>query len=593
MKSPPQIRLLAGASPAARLTSWKEIAAYLGRDARTVQMWEKQEGLPIHRHSHQSRSSVYAYPEELDAWLRMRRPGRQAEIEAAAPAAEPATEKPRWAWLTGGHYPMVAVVLLFVIAGAVFWFVTEHRALSKPSARVLAVLPFENLSASKTDDFLVDELTDGLITEFSRTGQIQVVSRRSAMQFKGQHIPLPEIAARLHARLVLDGTVARSGEEIRITAQLLDAEQERPLWANSYSGKTRDFLAFQEAVAATISSEVAQKLSAAALPARMASQPAANPQARLAYLTGRYFLSQRDEPGLNKGMGYFRQAAAIDPRYALPHSGLADAYSLMSVWGKTPAREALSTAKAEAQTALSLDPSCPEAYSSLAFVTYRQDWDFASAERYFRKAIELDPNSVVAHQWYGEFLGDLRGFDQSIAELLKARELDPLSAIVGSDLADGYLHAGRYAEAEAELRRIQNLYPDFAPAHAYLASVYLALENYAAAEVEAQAYFLRTGDETLLTTVRIERLAAMGKVEQARDSIRRRLNQGDGANSNPYQRAQLYFATGQKDAGYAALDQAYRARSWWLVTMLVDPGFLAVRNEPRFRDLARRVGLPA
>jgi TolB-like protein/Tfp pilus assembly protein PilF len=600
MEARSKIRLVDAAPPATRLSGWKEIAAYLGRDARTVQLWEKQEGLPIHRHTHQSRASVYAYPAELDTWLQRRNPQKGLPNEPQAPETEtesepeaepgPEAEKVRPAKPSGNYWRLATAVLLVGILGAGLWIATERKASPKQPAGILAVLPFENLSSS--EDFLVDGLTDTLITELGKTGQLQVISRRSVMQFKGQHLPLPQIAAQLHASLVLEGTVARSGDQMRITAQLLDAAHDRSLWTASYSRKLTDQLAFQDEAAATIAAEVLRKLTGTE-PIQTRNFSAVNPQARLAYLTGRYFWNQRDESGLRIAIGYFQQAASIDPQYAPAYAGLADSYNMMAVWGKLPAGTAFSRAKAAAQKALSLDPSSAEAYNSLAFATYRQDWDFVRADQYFRKAIELNPNYAAAHQWYGEFLGDMRRFDASINELLKARELDPLSAIVGSDLADGYLHAGRYAEAEAELKRIQNLYPDFAPAHLYLVGVYSALSNFTAAEIEAQAYFQRTGDEAPLQMARIQRQTATGSANQARRAASLLLHGKSGSSFSSYQKAQLYFASGQNDAGYAALEDAYRERSWWLVTMLVDPGFSSVWNQPRFRNLARRVGLLA
>jgi Tfp pilus assembly protein PilF len=254
--------------------------------------------------------------------------------------------------------------------------------------------------------------------------------------------------------------------------------------------------------------------------------------------------------------------------------------------------EAFQRAKTAAQTALSLDPDSAEAYNALAFATYRQDWDFARAEQYFQKAIELNPNYAVAHQWYGEFLGDLRRNDESIAELRKAKDLDPLSPMVGSDLADGYLHAGRVVEAGDELKRVLDLYPDFLYAHLYRISLDTGQSDFAAAEAEAQVILKRTGDATPLQMVEIRRLVSQGNMDQARSEVRRLLSSRQGATFNAYSVAQLDFAIGQDDAGYAALEKAYRDHSWWLVTMLVDPGFSPVRNQPRFLDLARRVGLP-
>jgi TolB-like protein/Tfp pilus assembly protein PilF len=580
-----KIRVITPASSPLQLNSWKEIAVYLSRDARTVQLWEKHEGLPIHRLIHQSRASIYAYPKELEDWMQARIPGKPVEVEAA----KPEVGQPLFAKLYAARLYLAATAVLLVLLAAGLWS-TAHRVASPqlPSG-LLAVLPFENLTSS--EDLLVDGLTDGLITDLGRAGQIQVISRRSVMQFKGQHIALPEIAAKLHASLVLEGTIARSGNQIRVTAQLLDAANDRHVWASSYNRTTSDILGFQDEIATEITTEVIQKLTGAA-PQQSFHSRSIDPQARLAYLTGLHFWNQRDEPGILKAISFFRKTASFYPQYAPAYTGLADSYNLMAVWGKLPADQAFSQAKQAALKALSLDPSSAEAYNSLAFATYRQDWDFVRADRYFQKAIALNPNYAVAHQWYGEFLGDLRRFDQSIAELCKASELDPLSAIVGSDLADAYIHAGRYPEAEAELKRILELYPDFVPAHSYLVGVYIQRSDFAAAEREAQAYARRTGDETLLQMVEIWRQSAADHVDQARRDVSLLLSGKSGPSFSSYQKAQLFFATGQTEAAYAALEDAYRERSWWLVTMLVDPGFLPVRNQPRFRAFAKRVGLP-
>lgn len=585
MKSRQKIRLITTTAPPLQLNSWKEIAAYLNRDARTVQLWEKNEGLPIHRLVHQSRASIYAYPRELDAWRKTRIPGKPVAVEAAATGGGSV----RFAKLYAARWYLAAIVVLAGLLWAGLWSMAHRNASAKLHSGTLAVLPFENLSSS--EDLLADGLTDGLITDLGRAGQIQVISRRSVMQFKGQHAALPQIAAKLHASLVLEGTIARSGKEIRVTAQLLDAASDRNLWASSYSRKTDDIIGFQDEIAAEIATDVFQKLTGSA-PQLSFNSRSVDPQARLAYLTGRHFWNQRDEPGILKAVSYFQQTASADPQYAPAYAGLADSYNLLAVWGKLPADVAFSRAKQAALKALSLDPSSAEAYNSLAFATYRQDWDFVRADQYFQKAIALNPNYAVAHQWYGEFMGDLQRFDQSIAELRKARELDPLSAIVGSDLADAYIHAGRFSEAEAELKRILELYPDFAPAHSYLVGVYVQRSDFAAAEREAQAYARRTGDQTQLQMVEIQRQSAAGNNDQARRDLRLLLSGKSGPSFSSYQKAQLFFATGQTDAGYAALEDAYRERSWWLVTMMVDPGFTQVRNQTRFRSFAKRVGLP-
>jgi len=586
----PKIRATASAvHPSVKLNSWKEIASYLDRDPRTVQLWEKFEGLPVHRLTHRARASVYAFTGELDAWLQAR---------SGQSAAEPVPETlsipagiPARTLLRARPYLWAGAALAFAgLLAAGLWAVKAHSASPPVPNGMIVVLPFENQNSS--DDLLVDGLTDSLIADLGRSGGIQVISRRSVMPFKGSHLPLPQIAAQLHAALALEGTVAQVGNEWRVTVELLDAAQDRYLWGATYTRRTDEILSREDELASAIATAVTLKLTGAAPPLALDSTTAANPQARQAYLTGRFYWNQRDLPGLQKAVSYFNQAIAIDAKYAPAYAGLADSYDLMTDRGGLPTQEAFHRAKAAAQAALAIDPGSAEAYNALAVATCRQDWDFAAAEHDFKKAIELDPNYAVAHQWYGEFLGDLRRFDQSIAELKKARELDPLSPMVGADLADGYLHAGRYAEAEAELQRILDLYPDFVPAHRYLATVLVVQSKFDQAASEARIYLQQSGDETLLQSVEIHRLVAVGKLDEARVEVRRLLGGKSGAAFDAYQRAGFYFTTGETDAAYTALQDAYRERSWWLVTMLVDPGFDGIRSQPRFQDLARRVGLP-
>jgi TolB-like protein/Tfp pilus assembly protein PilF len=580
-----------------KLNSWKEIAAYLDRDPRTVQLWEKKEELPVHRIAHRARASVYAFTGEIDAWLLAR--SRAAAVEpdpAPEPAASPesppiSTTIPAKRFASARPYLWASVALAFAALLAVGLRALKVHSAAEPAQRgMIVVLPFENQNSP--DDLLVDGLTDSLIDALGKSRGVQVISHRSVMPFKGSRLPLPQIAAQLHAALALRGTAAKVGNEWRVTVELLDAMEDRHLWGSTFTRRTDEMLSREDELASTIANAVTLKLTgAAAPPVAIDSVAATNPEARQAYLTGRFYWNQRSQPDLKQAVSYFEQAIAIDKHYAPAYVGLADSYDLMSL-GALPAQEAFQRAKAAAQKALSVDPAAAEAYNALAMATYRQDWDFAAAERDFKKAIELDPNDAVAHQWYGEFLGDLRRFDQSIAELKKAKELDPLSPMVGCDLADGYLHAGRGAEAEAELRRIIDLYPDFVPGHGYLGSVLIEEAKFDQALSEAQIYRQKTGDETLIESVEIHRMAATGKLEEARAEVRRLFNGKSGAGFSSYQRAGLYSATSQTDAAYAALEDAYRERSWWLVTMLVDPGFDGIRDQPRFQDVARRVGLP-
>lgn len=568
-----------------KLDSWKAIAAYLDRDPRTVQLWEKQEGFPVHRLAHSSRSSVYAFTAEIDAWLRARstqRVGPPPAKELPAPPPEPRKSTLQIV------VPAAAALLCLGLAAA--WLLREQRLMAAPpAAKILAVLPFQNQTSM--DSSMADALTGSVIGDIGRLGKIPVVSRHSSMELADVQLPVRQIASELHASLILRGTVAQVGDQMQATVELLGGPDFNHLWGATYRRKVVAGELAGNEIASSIAIDLTRKLTGSVPPVVFPDR-SVDPRARQAYLTARFYWSQRDLAGLRKAIALYRQALAIDPKYAAAYAGLAECYDLMTDRGVMTEQAAFTQAKTAAQAALSADSNSAEAYSALAFAVYRQDWDFVRAELLFKKAIALDPNSAVSHQWYGEFLGDLRRFDESIAELRKAKELDPLSPMAGADLADGYLHAGRGAEAEHELRRLLDLYPDFLPADLYSIGLSVHQGNLARAEASAQAYFQLSGDRTPLRGVRILRLIAAGKDSPARQEETRLLGPAARPALSPYARAQFLFTMGRIDDGYAALEQAYHDHSWWMVTMLVDPAFDDVRDQPRFLEIARRVGLP-
>jgi TolB-like protein/lipoprotein NlpI len=576
-----------------RLDSWKEIARYLQRDIRTVQLWEKKEGLPVHRHAHLVKASVYAYIAEIDAWQKNRR--IQTEPEPIPAETVPAAgETLVAAWPPKSRLlPLVfsaTVILLAIAALSVVAWRRHKQANQNMAEKVLAVLPFEDLSPQQLESYLADGLTDDLITTLGHSGQLQVISRTSANQFRRKHESLPSIASSLHANLVLDGTVAYTGKHARITAQLIDAASDQHLWANSYERDFDNVLALQDEIAAEIAAGVVEKLTGN--PITVAASRPVDPEVRTSYLRGRFFWNKRDESGLKEAIRYFDEAIAKDPNYAPAYAGLADCYNLLSVWASLSPREAFPKAREMALKALQLDPMSAEAYNSLAFETYRYEWDFSAAERSFQEAITLNPNYATAHQWYGEFLGDLRRFNQSIAESQKAEQLDPLSTIVGSDLADSYMHAGRYQEAVSELQKILTMDPSFIPAHFYLTEAYrLAGEN-AKSEEEKKKYVQLSGDRGAFLVEQITEEWAAGKRGEARRQMQALLRDPGKGRFDYFHMAQMYVSIGDRDKAFACLEEAYKEHSWWLVTLLVDPGLAPVRNDPRLRNLALRVGLP-
>jgi TolB-like protein/Flp pilus assembly protein TadD len=453
-----------------------------------------------------------------------------------------------------------------LVLGLAVWARGHRQAAARQPT--LAVLPFESLSADSNDALAADGLTDDIITELGRSNQFAVISRRSVAQFKGTHVPLQQVA--------------------RITAQLVDAATDHHLWAQSYERDSVNVLSLQDEVTGAVSSAIVETLTGhgvtAGRPVRLV-----DPDVRLAYLTGRLFMSKRDEPGLTRAVVYFRQALHADSTYGPAYAGLADCYNLLGTFGYLPEKESFQAARTAALQAIRFDPASAEAYNSLAFENYRSDWDFAGAEKNFRYAIQLNPSYATAHQWYGEFLGDLHRADQAVGESRRAVELDPLSAIARSDLGLVYLHVGRYADAIAELHRVIALYPDFGLAHSYLAGVYVETGRLDEGRVEeGRAAPAPAGDESLA----IEDAWAAGNAAEVRTRTAALARQASVGRFSYINLAHLYARLGDPNAAMAALERAYQQHEWMLVTLKVDPYFARMRTDPRFEGLIRRIGIP-
>ncbi len=402
----------------------------------------------------------------------------------------------RWprAWKRSGAF------LLVVLGICVVWIAWTLRQPSHPPVviRSLAVLPLENLSGDASQDYFSDGMTDELITELGQISELRVISRTSVMTYKGAHKSLPQIARDLNVDSVVEGTVLRSGNKVRITAQLILAAADKHLWAQSYEGPLGDTLALQKQVARSIAEQIRIELTPHEQ-AVLKNVKRVNPDAYEAYLKGRYFWNKRTEDGLKKASDYFNQAIEKDPNYAQAYAGLADSYALLGDWeyGVLAPKEAYPRAKAAATKALELDSNLGEAHISLAFCLDGFDWDWESAGREFRRGVELSPGYATGHQWYAWHLAALGRNDEAIAELKKAESLDPLSLIIGADLAEELLIAHRYDEAIKQSRKTMAMDPFFAVAHYELGQAFVQKQMYKEAIAELQkAIELSAGSTT-------------------------------------------------------------------------------------------------
>ena len=502
-------------------------------------------------------------------------------------ARKPATLRhllPPFAW------KISVFVLLLLMASLATW---KLRSWSRPSPviRSLAVLPLESLSSDAAQDYFADGMTDELISDLGQISALRVISRTSMMVYKRTRKPLPQIARELNVDAVVEGTVLRSGDQVRITAQLIEAAADKHLWSQSYEGELRDTLTLQKKVARAIADQIRINLNQQEQ-ATLKRVRIVNPKAYEPYLKGRYFWNKRTADGLKVALTYFTQAIDEDPQYAQAYSGLADTYALLGDWQyavMTP-KEALPRAKAAAIKALELDSALSEAHNSLAFCLDVFEWDFDSAGKEFRRAIELNPGYATAHHWYAWHLSVSGRHDEAIVEMRKAEDLDPLSLIIKADLAELLLIAHSYDESIRQSRKTIEMDPNFPLAHNQLGLAYLQKHMYDEAVEELQKGVRLSGGSPTCIANLARAYVATGKRSEAvklLGDLRARSSQGHPDTS---ELAVIYASLGDTDQAMNSLEKAYQER--FNPSVLLRPGFDPLRSGPRFEDLVRRIGLP-
>jgi len=509
--------------------------------------------------------------------------GERADVPGRG-AARPERLLPPRAW------KLFALIVLALGASFAAWKLGVWPR-PAPVIRSLAVLPFESLSNDASQDYFADGMTDELISDLGQISALRVISRTSVMPYKRARKSLPQIARELSVDAVVEGTVLRSGDQVRITAQLIEASTDKHLWSQSYEGELRDTLALQNKVARAIAEQIRINVNPREQ-AALKSAKAVNPEAYVSYLKGRYFWNKRTADGLKAALAYFDQAIEEDPKYAEAYSGLADTYALLGDWqyAVMTAKEALPKAKAAAIRALELDSTLGEAHNSLAFCLDGFDWDFEGAGKEFRRAIELNPGYATAHHWYAWHLSLLGRYDEAIAEMRKAENLDPLSLIINTDLAELLALAHSYDESIRQSLKTIEMDPSFALAHNQLAEAYLQKHMYEEAVAELQKAVELSGGSPNCTANLARAYAASGRKAAAvklLGDLRKRSTPGY---SYAAEIAVIYASLGDRDQAMNWVEKGYEER--FNPGVLIRPGFDPLRSDPRFEELVRRVGLP-
>jgi TolB-like protein/Tfp pilus assembly protein PilF len=509
---------------------------------------------------------------------------------AAAPsgtAAAPAESRPRARlWAAGA-----VIAALLVIAVFAFRPLQERfsRGATSGPIQAIAVLPLENFSRDPEQEYFADGMTEELITELAQIRSLRVISRTSAMAYKGTKKQIPEIGRELHVDAVLEGSVQRAGQRVRVTAQLVRAGTDEHIWAKSYERDLKDILSLQNEVAKAVALEV----QAAVTPqeqARLASARAVDPEVHELYLRGRQHVNMGVEKELREGIKLFEQALAKDPRDARSWAGLADAWAGLSDF-YVPPREAMPKAKEAAEKALQLDDSLADAHTSLGNILMSYDWKWAEAEQQFRRALELNPGYAPAHDLYGTFLALMGRKSEWPKESRLAIELDPLSPLVHNDMGWNAMLSRQPDEAIAPLRRAIEIEPSFGLPRACLA-ITLAQKGLSSEAVAEARKASEVDDSPLVLASAAGATALAGDRVRARQMLER-LNEITRTRwVCPYEVGVIYVYLGEKDEAFRRLEMGYEARSVCMPLLKMDPRLDPIRSDPRYADLFRRLGFP-
>jgi TolB-like protein/DNA-binding winged helix-turn-helix (wHTH) protein/Tfp pilus assembly protein PilF len=478
--------------------------------------------------------------------------------------------------------PALLVLSLVVLLS---FFRYRRGPIAENNIRSLAVLPLENLSRDPGQDYFADGMTDELITSLAKLQTLKVISRSSVMRYKGTNKSLPEMARELNVDGIIEGTVLRSGNRVRITAQLIRAATDQHVWAETYEGNVDDVLRLQDDVAQAVAAEIRVKLRPE-VEGRLTKSLSVNPGAYEAYLKGRYYFYDNSTNATHAAEKYFEEAIARDPQFAPAYAGLADYYFLRNF--PSPKHEGMEKARELAAKALQLDDGLAEAHIAMANVLFRYDWNWSGAGKEFKRGIELVPNAPSSYLHYAMYLGVLGRHDEAISAMTHAVELDPFSVLMNSELGVIFYWAGRYEEAAKQVRKAIDLDPSSSDAHSSLAMAYEQMGRYdeAVAEYQKAATLGGVDPSVIADFKRAYTKSGINGYRRKRLEFEKR--QTD--DPNYFRMAVLSAQIGDADAAFHSLEKAYQERFLTMPNLKVAPGLRSLHGDPRFADLVRRLG---
>jgi len=558
------------------LDSWKEICAYLQRSEKTCRKWERELGLPIHRMDESPSARVFAYKDELDRW---RESTQHSEKKTFF----------RKSIVKKILIPSIAITFLLVIAVLIWWPWSD--AASGPSKPSIVILPFEDLSPQKDQEYFCDGMTEEIISRLSNIEGLKVPARTSSFWFKGKGLDLPAIAERLGVENVLEGTVRQAGEKIRITVQMVNVPDGTSIWSEKFDWDQEDIFILQD----EISMAIVDKLKVSLLGGdeeRITKNYTKNLKAYNLYLRGRYCAHSLTREGLNTSIRFYRQALEEDPHYALAYSGLADAYCSLSYLNCMEPKQAFPKAEAAVSKALELDDMLAEAHLSLATILVHYYWDWEGAEKEYRLALDLNPNYALAHAVYAyDYLLTTGRHEEALREAKRAQELDPLSPLIIDSLGSLYRRLKQYDKAIETFQSILEIEPNYISAKANLASVYELIGDYdKSTKLSAEALKFYGVDERFLKTVQLE-LAKFGYKASVQKGLEIFDDYHEPGTMRYKDRAGYYAIIDKKDEAFEWLEKAYEKREGGLIHVKNSVYFENLHSDPRFESLLKRMNL--
>lgn len=508
--------------------------------------------------------------------------GGDVVIPPVEPGALPSAVGPN---RSASIYVLFGVAALGLIVAGIFYF-SRPGAQGGSHVRSLAVLPFQSVG-SDDENFRLG-LTDAVITKVSSLKQVTVRPTNAVRKYDGQE---PVGAAReLGVDAVLTGNIQRTGEQVRVTTQLVDVRDGRVLWASTVDERFTDIFRVQDAIAEQVAGALQPGLTGEER-TLIAKRYTTNPEAHYAYVRGRFFWNKRTAADFHEAVKHFNEAIEKDPNYALAYSGLADSYSLLADYRGMPADTAYANARQAAEKALSLDADLAEAHTSLAYVKMYSEWDWPGTETGYRRAIELNPNYATGHQWYSEYLAAMGRFDEALTEIRRAKEIDPLSSVINAGEVWILYYARRYDEAIEHGRRLTEMNPQFAEVHEYLKRCYDQKGMYRDAINSRQMRRRLVGIDATMTEPMRKAAAATRHEEYWRFRLDQEIADSKVETPSTFDLAEIYAQLGEKDKAFEWLDKAFAERTYTMMYLKVAPNLDPLRSDPRFADMLRRVGL--